>query len=147
MQPRGAGGERRGTMRFCMPHWEKLRAAIDDRGLSHLVSRNGQQAMQSFVKDIEGTADPLLDFDPLLAANNMIWSKALEVGGLSIMAPNEDGTDRCPICWLTAEHTRTCTDPACPQDFERWIEYAADGVKRHVDEQLAARLGETPGTL
>lgn len=119
-------------MKFCLPHWNKLRHAIEARGLTPLISDGGASAMQKMIKD-DGRS--LEHFDPLMSAHNMIVGHALNAGGLAVLAPN-DGSDKCPICYLTAEHTRQCTDAACGQDFEKWIDCAADGVKRHVDELM-----------
>jgi hypothetical protein len=51
------------------------------------------------------------------------------------MAPNDDGSERCPVCYLKelslAAPRCECGDPACTpesraESFERWIERAAD---------------------
>jgi hypothetical protein len=125
-------------MKFCIDHWAKLRAAIDERGLTPLVSQGGASAAE---KMLNATADgaSLDNFDPLLAAHNMILKHALNAVGFEIFAPNSDGTDRCPLCFLRAEHEKQCTNPQCGQDFDKWIDFAADGAKRFVDEQMAKR--------
>jgi hypothetical protein len=122
-------------MKFCMPHWTKLREAIDVRGMTHLVSQSGMAAMESMVKDLTGQAT-LMDFDPLMSAHNMIVQNTMSIMGIDVLTQNEDGTDKCPICYLKAEHARTCTDPHCTADYEKWIDLAADGAKRYLDEQL-----------
>src|SRR5207249_3916186 len=106
-------------MKFCERHWSALRTAIDVRGLTPYVAKGGADAagrMRSETGD-KLTAD---NFEPLMGAHNAILRHALDAAGLTIMAPNEDGSDRCPICYLTTEHAKTCTDPACPSDgFEK----------------------------
>lgn len=85
-------------MRICQKHWEQLRKAISDRGMDHLGAKNGQEAMRAMITDLEGRAAEN-DFDPLMGAHNMIWSKGLEVRGLALM--NNDGPNdghHCPIC-------------------------------------------------
>ena len=78
--------------------------------------------MRQTVRELKGTAGPE-DFDPLMAAHNMILGNALEAGGLIAMQPNDDGTGRCPVCYL---------------NVPEWISFAADGACRH-----AAALGLT----
>lgn len=120
-------------MKICQPHWERLRTAIDERGLSHLVAQGGEQAARNLVA--EATDGPSIQtFDPLMAAHNAIWARAMDVAGLAIMAPNDDGSDRCPICFLNEAHAAECAGPPCelPRDtaFDHWIDKAADMVDR-----------------
>lgn len=124
-------------MKFCNTHWEKLRAAIEERGLTPLVSDGGASVAEKMA-DAGGTGLRLDNFDPLMGAHNKIVEHALGAVGLALFQPNDDGSPRCPICYLTALHQAQCRDPKCGQDFEAWINFAADGSKRFVDEQLAA---------
>lgn len=126
-------------MKFCQPHWETLRAAIDARGLYHLVAKGGEQAARNLAAEV--TAGPSIQtFDPLMSAHNEIWMRAMDVGGLAIMAPNADGSERCPICFLNDAHDAECKGPpACslpPRPFDHWIDKAADLAKRQADELL-----------
>lgn len=79
-------------MRMCQQHWNALRAAIEERGLSSFVSKDGQTAIDRTVDDLHG-APTKQTFDPLLGANFAIWSNALDQGGLYLMQG-----DCCPIC-------------------------------------------------
>jgi len=84
-------------MQICEDHWDKLRQAIHDRGLSHLVSRDGDEVANRMKAELEGRAS-VFTWDPLLDVNNRIMCRALEVGGLAMLHPKEDGKPRCPIC-------------------------------------------------
>jgi hypothetical protein len=113
-------------MKFCQPHWDKLKAAIEARGLMSRVASSGEQAAAQLA-----AGKP----DPLMAAHNAIVGNALGKVGLELMMPNEDGTERCPICFLvklSLESPRcecgdpTCTPQARAESSERWIDHAAD---------------------
>lgn len=82
-------------MQICKEHWEKLRAAIEKRGLSHLVANSGEQAFENIISELSGENAP---HDPLMSCNWMIHGQALERGGLYLMGQKEDGTAYCPIC-------------------------------------------------
>lgn len=112
-------------MKLCMPHWNELRDKIIAHGMQSLVAKTGRDAHARVVDGLENGGKPT-NFDPLMSANNMIWSNALSVGGLGIMADNEDGTERCPICWLVASCPCGRGD-ACP--FLTWTTRAADDAK------------------
>lgn len=81
-------------MKFCQPHWEELRAAIQTRGLNHLVARSGEEATQRLRDELEGTADNKT-FDPLMAAHNQITARALEAGGIELLSSGD-----CPLCFI-----------------------------------------------
>lgn len=82
-------------MQMCQDHWDKLKQAIKDRGLDHLGAKNAQEIIQDAKDQIAGKET---GFDPLMACNWMIHSKALEVGGMQLLFPNEDGSLKCSIC-------------------------------------------------
>jgi hypothetical protein len=65
------------------------------------------------------------NFDPLMAAHNMIVSRALDMIGLELMTANEDGSERCPICSLQMGHDANCKEPGCKYSYDSWVEYAA----------------------
>lgn len=116
-------------MQFCDVHWQKLRAAIDARGLSDYVPANGTEAADKMRDATTRGEFTAANFDPLMGAHNTIVRNALNLAGLAVL--QHDG---CPICYLTEEHARTCTTPNCAQDFERWIDYAADGAKELIEQ-------------
>src|ERR1700692_1583669 len=102
-------------MRICQPHWDRLRQALADRGIDHLGAKSGQQAMANIVTELEGRGDEN-DFDPLMACNNMIFAKGLEIVGFELMSPKEEGSERVPIC-------------SCAAYYEAgWINGPADAV-------------------
>jgi hypothetical protein len=113
-------------VKFCQDHWEKLRAAIEKRGLSALVADSGEKAAANMASSLE-QGQNIDNFDPLMGAHNAIVSNVMNVVGLAIMQPNPDGTDRCPLCFINSEHKEHCKDPVCKvTDYEDWIDKAAD---------------------
>lgn len=102
-------------MKFCMPHWKELREGIKARGLWHLVSGSGEE----LVARMKAAGE--LDVDPLMVAHNLIMQNALNTAGFEVMRPNDDGTERCPVCFL---------------DAPTWIDKAADGAKEHVEAAI-----------
>ena len=112
-------------MRMCNAHWDKLRDAIRVRGLDGLIAKDGAQAAADLA---DGRPDPLM------AAHNAIVGNALGVVGLAAMAHNDDGTERCPLCYpveLSLQTRCECGDSACTPEsraarFEGWIDRAAD---------------------
>ena len=121
-------------MRLCDPCWAKLRAAIDARGLTGLVktARGVHAEMVGALEGKPSTSAP----DPLVAANNAIWSNALRIAGFEVMTPNEDGSEKCPLCYLV-QNCGCGRGEACP--FLAWIERAAD-------DALAAVAAASPGS-
>lgn len=131
-------------MKICPDHWARLRAAIDERGLSHLVARSGKEATDRIVAQLEHSVehreslrdamrkqDEAASFDPLLGANFAIFSNALEAGGLYLMTPDEQGQPRCPLCEL-AKHVN-------PVAVDEWLRLSADGAL-----EKARELGLVP---
>lgn len=114
-------------MKFCQPHWDKLKTALVERGLEPLMVKTSEAMHRRMQVELRGDAHPADMFEPLMGAHNAILANALSAGGLALMAPKDDGSDWCPICFLK---TCECGDPACPERFESWVEKAAD-------EQLA----------
>jgi hypothetical protein len=110
-------------MRMCQPHWEKLKQKIEERGISRLVSKSGEVVAGKIAKEIESGAGTKETFDPLMSAHNAIVSNAMDTAGLEIMMPNEDGSDRCPICFL--QQSCKCGAPDCKERYEQWVEFAA----------------------
>lgn len=129
-------------MKLCQDHWDRLRAAISERGLDNLIAKDGETAFRQAVDGLETDKLSLNNFDPLMYANTAIWSHAIDIGGLAVMALNDDGSERCPICFLSAMHDEHCTKPGCdvPKDgtaFDVWIGKAADDARRTADKLLA----------
>ena len=82
-----------------MEHWTRLRQTIEDRGLSALVADSGKKAAANLASEVvDGrTID---NFDPLMAAHNAILGNVVKLTGLAVMVNNEDGSERCPLCYL-----------------------------------------------
>lgn len=96
-------------MKMCMPHWEELKTAIDDRGLSKFIAPSGEVLAKNLVTELQGGEKK---FEPLMGANIAIMSNALQMGGLYLMTG-----DFCPLCELE-KHT--------PEKASNWIKYASD---------------------
>jgi hypothetical protein len=109
-------------MKMCSPHWEMLRAAIKDRGLSALVADSGQQAVSNMESEMRD--GPTIDnFDPLMGAH---WAI---VSNLSVNHPSILFVDDCPLCYANRGHAQGCNDPGCTEReayYDRWIQRAAD---------------------
>lgn len=110
-------------MKFCQPHWDALRAAVDARGMGALVPDSGERAVSNLVDQSE--RGPSVDnFDPLMGAHNAILGQAMHVireryqqNPLMVMADDAEHPEwACPICalnWCHEEHTRLCTQEGC----------------------------------
>lgn len=86
-------------MKICEPHWDLLRKAVDERGMTSLVARDGKAALDNMVAELQGGAPA--DFDPLMALNNHFWFEVLRCGGLYLMAQDPSGANDghyCPLC-------------------------------------------------
>jgi hypothetical protein len=113
-------------VKFCDDHVAKLRAAISARGLEHLVTKSESEAVARAKAEAEGNLPEGL-YDPLLCAEHMIASKALELGGMYLLKG-----DYCPVCeaMVHASGTkdsngRMITDKIVEKD---WIDGPADAV-------------------
>ena len=120
-------------MQMCQPHWDKLRAAIDERGLSALVARDGRAAAERVKREIEGTDGPD-DFDPLMSSMWAIFNNATATIEGHAPSPEEGAraalsfmaADICPLCELNALHERDCREEDCTFSYDGWIGRAAD---------------------
>lgn len=150
-------------MKFCQDHWDKLRKAIEDRGLGDLIASDGNVAMKRQVDQLQRANEDketitLANYDPLMAAMWAIVNNAGEfarrAGGSStalyLMTDGpedpiqgysgyEDRTwPRCPICYLNLAHEITCTNPECnlPREngYDWFIDKAADEEQKHAAE-------------
>ena len=83
-------------MCICQVHWDRLRKAIEERGLSHLVAKTSEEAIEVVQEELQGNPDA--PFDPLMSCNWMIMGQATKMLGLSVFNQKEDGSDQCPIC-------------------------------------------------
>lgn len=123
-------------MKICQPHWNKLRAAIKDRGIDHLGAKSGKEAVEDALTELRGGEQ---DFDPAMACNNMIWSQGLKMGGLYLMGTKDDGSEYCPIC--EALDKMSPPPGSTREDCERWwIDGPADAALEE-----CRRRGLVPG--
>lgn len=120
-------------MQFCTPHWDKLKEKIKERGMWSLVSQGGEQAHAKIVSEVE-EGSKKENFDPLMAAHNMIVSNALTCAGIEVLA--QEG---CPLCYL--QNNCPCGQPDCKEKFESWLDRAADGAR-----EGAVKLGLLPAS-
>lgn len=104
-------------MRFCQSHWDRLKKAIEDRGLNHLIAKDGKEAMQQAIKQLQGVDDKRKDYDPLMSAHWQIVENAIKAGGLYIMMG-----DICPLCEVDKHQAEM--QPGNSSDD--WIKYASD---------------------
>jgi hypothetical protein len=102
-------------MRFCEKHWKDLRDAIEVRGLKPLVAKDGNAAIESAVRQIEGTHDND-DFDPLMGAYWLINAQIVKIRGLMFMA-SDSPYGGCAMCE---------PDDGRPEWASQWINGAAD---------------------
>lgn len=84
-------------MRMCQLHWDALKAAISERGLGRFVAQSGQVVINRLTTEAQ---TPQESFEPLMGASLAILSNALRRVGVEVMRQNDDGTHRCPMCYL-----------------------------------------------
>lgn len=109
-------------MKLCGPHWSELRSLIEASGYGSLIAADDNDAKNRLAKELEDSAGPD-DFDPLMAAQNLILGNAVDAAGPALLAPVNDGSDRCPICFL---------------NVPEWLAYAARDA---IEDAKAISLG------
>lgn len=105
-------------MQFCSPHWERLKAAITDRGLFHLVAKSGEEATTVAIEQLEGD-ESNANWDPLMTATFMIYNRFLETVGLAGMG------EFCPLCEAQKGLKRAI---GIDDGAEQWIVGCTDAV-------------------
>ncbi len=100
---------------MCQQHWDKLVGLLKVGGYGSLIASDDEVAKERLARELDDSAGPD-DFDPLIAAQNMILGNAVDAAGTLVFAPTSDGSDRCPICFL---------------DVPEWLEYAAHDAIEH----------------
>ncbi len=128
-------------MKFCESHWVALRAEVERVGLSKFVARDSREAIEKTVSSLKnaerGLEDGMASFEPLLNAHWAIVNNVMRFVGLELMLNNQDGTERCPLCFATSDHKAKCTKVDCKiENFDNWIVRA---VSDQLD--LAKQLG------
>jgi hypothetical protein len=120
-------------MRICKEHWEALRAAIENKGMSHLV-KSGQEIFDSAKNELTGEGPTT--FDPLFMANNMIVGNAIKSGGLYLLGETEDGSNDghyCPLC--EAKYHGSKSEQPVDNLDEDWIEGCTEAILRDAIEK------------
>lgn len=135
----GGGREGRGAgVKFCARHWDMLRQALDERGLTPLVATSGAEAAARAQAELAGTATDAT-YDPLMACHWAIAGRAMAELGLYLLQG-----DLCPVCEALRVHRETMGDP-CPHgctddDIEAfWIQGPAEAARRYVEESPVLR--------
>lgn len=129
-------------MRFCTCHWNSLRKAVDDRGMTHLVARSGEDAVENQVAELEGRATPA-NWDPLMAAHWAIAGKVMDAIGHS-QGPEAalaffGSADGCPLCEVQRSYdwwgrNGNPPPPAEAKDAQAWIDSCMDAMRAHAVE-------------
>lgn len=119
-----------------------LKDAISERDLDHLIAPTPQRSFDQLKDSMQSRKVTLANFDPLMHAYYAIMQNGIMRVGLVLLEDDDEGNERCPICFLTELHDAECTDPNClaPKGgtaFDHWIERAADDAKM-VAEKLVA---------
>lgn len=149
-------------MKMCERHWAMMRAAVEARGMTPLVSDDGQSAVVKLVEEIQQglTMDT---FDPLMAMNWNIMGNLMETLGSAsfylLSSGPEDLIDvaqltesdlqakyagqtwpRCPICYANIAHEFSCREEKCMlsrvNGYDVCIEWSADAVKEQFDQLM-----------
>jgi hypothetical protein len=111
-------------MKFCMPHWDRLQKAIEEKGMKHLIHASAEAAHESVIRQLEGHEDKT-DFDPLLNATWAIYGQFIQNVGLAAMVG-----DICPLCDVDARG---------PSSSQNWIDGSTADQLKH-----ARHLGLIP---
>jgi hypothetical protein len=110
-------------MQFCQDHWDRLRAAIDEKGLSALVPDDGAKAAAAMRERLSGADTTVDNFDPLLGAMFAILANLAELfGPVVILDP------ACPLCKANQAHDEQCLYPGnCTfEGYDYMLARAAD---------------------
>ena len=114
----------------CQDHWDRMRRAIDDRGLGALVPDSGELAREVVARELAGERS-IDTFDPLMNAFFMIMSKTLEYFGPWVLAAADEHRSGCLLCFMNEKHEHECKGCDLPtvKAFDHWIDKAADASK------------------
>src|SRR5260370_39842768 len=119
-------------MKSCGPHWEKLKAAVAARGLSHWIAKDSHEAIERLRSELNQGSNEA-NFDPLMAANYLIWSRRLQMSGLEMLLPGPDGEEQCPVCCK-------CGQPGRPGGMAGWMDGCADDVLEQAKKLWLVRV-------
>ena len=109
-------------MKFCQSHWDRLKDAIEARGMGGLIAKSAEAVTHRIQQEVAGTATAKT-FDPLMAAHWGICTNALRAGGLYLLTMDETGKERCPLCELH--------ENVGAQHVDTWITEASEESLRY----------------
>jgi hypothetical protein len=101
-------------MKICQTHWDQLKEAINQKGMSHLISKSGEELADRLKKEIN---KELTTYDPLMAANLAIAAASIKDAGIGIMGLDENENPYCPLCEV---------DKHLEEGAKDWIEGSTD---------------------
>ena len=107
---------------MCQRHWDELRREVEARGLAPFIASDGREATRRMALELE-KGPSRETFDPLLYAHAAIMRNAMRVMGLTLLMPNADGTERCPLCFVETEAPEG--HPA-RTEVPKWLGFAAE---------------------
>lgn len=135
-------------MKICQPHWDQMRAKLNELGIGHLGHKSGEEALVAIAKQVERGSEAELpdeEWDPLMAMNMNFWSMAVSNVGLAAMTEDYG----CPLCDARASFdlhntpTGRCSEPECniqiqpgecPWDLNM-ISSCAEAMRKHAIER------------
>jgi hypothetical protein len=118
-RPHGAAAEA-DVMELCTDHWGAVTAGIKIRGLWDLQC-NDPEDRAALIRAINGEQlpeDPVNLFDAVIAVQAVIYQKALDIVGMSLMASN-----KCPMCEAYALGAAPFADASIDQIMKAAIEH------------------------
>lgn len=110
-------------MNWCQPHWDQLREAVRLRGLDGFIAKDGEQAAENMINQLEGEDEV---FDPLMGSwvrINLEMAESLTRAGRG----HEILQMRCPMCLLVEDGQ--------PELVQNWIDGCTDNAKSYAIEQ------------
>jgi len=117
-------------MKSCDRHWKMIRDAVDAAGMTALIPETGEAAAKALQAAMTEGTTSVDNFDPLMFAYMAIVAHAVELVGPVLFMDNDDGSEKCPQCYLTMLHARVCNDPECTtKDFDDWATHAVADAK------------------
>ena len=108
-------------MKLCPPHWDELKAALDQRGLGRFTGRDIARVVTDAVERLP-TASPRDSYDPLMSAMLGLYVEAIDVAGGQMLHDDAE-SELCPVCYVVAG-CQCGRGAACL--FLKWVEQAAD---------------------
>lgn len=110
-------------MKWCQNHWDELKNAIKQKGLYHLVAKNGEEVIDRVTAELRGE-ETLANYDPLMSAFWMINGRATEIGGIYLLMG-----EYCPLCELDKHAKNPDGSELNPKASVRWIEGCTEQIK------------------